>query len=294
MTEALTTLDPEVTLESANSIWLRKDFEPLPTFVEVNQSHYDAEVRSEDFSDPATLGLINGWCADKTHGMIDRILDETSGIMYLLNALYFKGMWTVPFEKDQTQDATFTGENGATSVVPMMQNELELNYAESDLFEIVEAPYGNEAFSTVFLLPKEGVDLPSVIGNLDASVWSDCLSKLSPRTVQLGIPRVKLAYEANLIPALKELGMQTMFTEAADLTGIHPTIPLVVSMVKQKTALEINEEGSEAAAVTVVGIDGTAGPPLPPVSFVLDRPFLLFIKEKSTGAVLFEGIIREL
>jgi serpin B len=297
MLTALKDIDPDVTLESANSIWIRNDFQALPSFVEVNQSRYGAGVYHEDFADPATLGRINAWCSDKTHGMIEQILDNISGaaVMYLLNGLYFKGMWTVPFDREQTGDATFAGE-GAASSVPMMQKVLQLNYARNDLFEIAEAPYGNEAFSTLFVLPAEGAALPSVIESLNASAWNGCLAKLSPQTVRLGIPRMKLAYGIDLIPALKKLGMQSMFDAGkADFSGIHPTAPLVVSLVKQKTALEINEEGSEAAAATVVGMEMLApSPDIAPVSFILNRPFLLFIKEKSTGAILFEGLVRKL
>jgi serpin B len=297
MLAALTSIDPETTLESANSIWIRDDFQPLPSFVEVNKEKYDAQVRYEDFSDPATPGLINAWCADKTHGMIDKILENVSGeaIMYLLNAVYFKGLWTVPFEKEQTTDETFANENGTTPLVPVMQQEIELNYARHELFEAVEAPFGNEAFSAVFVLPSEGVAPASLIESLDATVWNDCIAKLSSQTIQLGIPRLELAYEIVLSDALKKLGMLSMFGgEGTDFTGIHPTAPLTVSEVRQKTSLKINEEGSEASAVTIVGIDGLAGLTPSPIPFILNRPFLLFIKEKSTGAILFEGLVREL
>jgi serpin B len=295
---ALKNIDPYVTLESANSIWLRQDFRPLPAFIEVNQSKYDAEVRSEDFADPATLRLINAWCSDKTHGMINEILKQISpdAVMYLINALYFKGAWAEPFDKKETKDDIFTREDGATSTVPMMQKELRLNYVRNDLFQAVEVPYGNEAFSTLFLLPTEGVALSSVVEQLDATAWNDCLANLSGQQVQLGIPRMELEYGITLNSALKKLGIQSVFSdEAADLTGIHPTAPLAVSLIKQNTALKVNEEGTEAAAVTIVGVDiATAPPPDRPVPFILNRPFLFFIKEKSTGAILFEGLIRTL
>jgi serpin B len=299
MLTALKTIDPDVTLESANSIWIRNDFQALPSFVEANQTKYDAEVRHEDFSNPATLALINNWCAEKTHGKIDRILDKIpeNAIMYLINGLYFKGIWSKPFEKEQTKNQTFANEDGSTPLVPMMRKELPLTYAQNELFGMVEVPYGNEAFSMIFLLPAEGVSLQSVIENLNASVWNDCLAGLSPRTVRLGIPRIELAYEIQLKDALKKLGMLSMFdAETVDLSGIHPTASLVVSGVKQKTALEINEEGSEASAVTIVEIVEMASPTTPPspVSFILNRPFLLFIKEKSTGTILFEGVVRKL
>jgi serpin B len=294
MLAAMTTLDPEVTLESANSIWIRDDFQVLPAFIEVNQSSYDATVSHADFSDPATLELINGWCAEKTHGKIDEILKDipSDAVLYLLNALYFKGIWITSFDKDRTYDATFANENGATPIVPMMRQELQLNYAQNDIAEMVEVPYGNEAFSMVFVLPAGGATLSGVVENL-ASMWNT-ISGMSQQTVDLRVPRMELAYEIDIIPALKKLGMVSMFSNA-DLSGINSEADLFVSKVKQKTTLDINEEGAEAAAVTLVEVTFSAahGVTPSPISFTLNRPFLVFIKEKSTGAILFEGLIRE-
>ncbi|MDR1645555.1 MAG: serpin family protein [Tannerellaceae bacterium] len=292
--EALREIDPQVTLESANSIWIRNDFPTLAPFRETNQTYYDAQVRNADFSDPATLAAINSWCADHTNGMIDRILNgiSESSVMYLLNALYFKGAWTEPFEKEQTQQKVFYNEDGTLALnIPLMSGGGRLNYAQGDHFEIVELPYGNEAFSMVFLLPEEGLSLSSVIENLDAAAWSESLAKLSPSSVLLSLPRLKLAYEIQLKETLRSLGMQAMFDDQeANFTRLS-SIPTYVSFVKQKTALALDEEGAEAAAVTIIGIEVASGHD---ISMVLNRPFLLFIKEKSTGAILFEGAVRKL
>jgi serpin B len=295
MLTELTAVDPQVALESANSIWINDGFPVLDAFVKTNQAKYDAEVRNEDFSDPATLRLINAWCADKTHGKINRILEEVSdaSIMYLLNALYFKGLWSLPFEKAQTRDAEFTNEDGSVSSVAMMHQHLKLNYFKAPAFEIAEAPYENEAFSMVFLLPAEGATVSSVVESLDASVWNDCLSQLQRHSMNISLPRLNLAYEITLNNALRSMGMELIFDETeADFSRIHPDSSLFVSLVKQKTTLEINEEGSEASAVTVVGVDGSIGEP--PASLEFNRPFLFFIKEKSTGLILFAGYAKKL
>ncbi|MDR3140299.1 MAG: serpin family protein [Tannerellaceae bacterium] len=295
MLTELTAVDPEVALESANSIWINDDFPVLDAFVKTNQAKYDAEVRNEDFSDPATLKLINAWCANKTHDKIDRILDEVSdaSLMYLLNALYFKGMWSLPFKKELTQDATFTNEDGSTSSVPMMHRHLRFNYFEGSGFELAEMPYGNEAFSMVFLLPAEGATVGSVAESLDASVWNDCLSQLQQRSMDISLPRMNLAYEITLNDALRDMGMALIFDETkADFSRINPDVPLVVSLVKQKTTLVINEEGSEASAVTVIEMAEAAGD-IPP-SLEFNRPFLFFIKEKSTDIILFAGYAKKL
>jgi serpin B len=295
MLTELTAVDPAVTLESANSIWLNDGFPVLDAFVKTNQAKYDAEVRNEDFSDPATLRLINAWCADKTHGKIDRILEEISdaSVMYLLNALYFKGLWSLPFEKAQTWDAEFTNEDGSVSSVAMMHKHLKLNYFKAPAFEIAEAPYGNEAFSMVFLLPAEGETIASTIESLNATVWNDALSQLYQYPINLALPRLNLAYETTLNKALQDMGIKLIFDAAeADFSGIHPDSSLFVSLVKQKTTLEINEEGSEASAVTVVEMLGSTGEP--PASLTFNRPFLFFIKEKSTGLILFSGYAKKL
>jgi serpin B len=286
--------DPYVTLESANSIWIRNGFPVLDAFVEVNRAKYDAEVRNENFSDPATLGLINAWCADKTHGKIDRILDGISGdaMMYLLNALYFKGIWSRTFDKGQTRDARFTNEDGTSSSVPMMRQTLSLNYFRSPLFEMAEVPYGNEAFSMVLLLPAGGATVGSVVESLDASVWNDCLSGLEKHEISLSLPRMSLKYEIRLNDVLQSMGVQSMFDpEKADFSRINPENQLYVSFVKQKTTLDINEEGSEASAVTIPGMAYAVGPQS---TLVFNRPFLFFIKEKSTGVILFAGYTKKL
>lgn len=288
--------DPYVTLESANSVWIRNGFPVLDAFVEVNRTKYDAEVRNENFSDPATLGLINAWCADKTHGKIDRILDGISddAIMYLLNALYFKGIWSRTFDKGQTSDAGFTNEDGTVSSVPMMHQTLPLNYLKRPLFEMAEAPYGNGAFSMVFLLPAKGATAASVVEGLDASVWNDCLSQLRQHELNLSLPRMSLKYDIKLNDVLQAMGVKSMFDPAkADFSRINPEHPLYVSLVKQKTTLDINEEGSEASAVTVVGMMYASSVGAP-ATMVLNRPFLFFIKEKSTGVILFAGYVKKL
>jgi serpin B len=271
----------------------------LDAFVKVNEEKYDAEARNEDFADPATLALINAWCADKTHGKIKSILDNLSSdaAMCLLNALYFKGAWSIPFDKALTKNsATFINENGTTTPVAMMHADLKANYVKGPGFELAELPYGNEAFSMALLLPDEGSSALSVVESLDAAVWNDCLSKASRRDVKVALPRMNLAYEINLNGVLAAMGMPAMFDpDKADFSRINPDLPLFVSLVKQKTTLEINEEGSEAAAVTVIGMIGAdIGEIVPPVSLTFDRPFLFFIKEKSTGVILFAGFAKKL
>jgi serpin B len=298
MLTELKAADRDVALESANSIWIRDGFPVLDAFVKVNEEKYGADVRNEDFADPATLALINAWCADKTHGKIKSILDELNpaAAMCLLNALYFKGAWSIPFDKALTKEAaTFFNEDGSTTPVAMMHRDLTANYVKGPGFELAELPYGVEAFSMILLLPDEGSAAQSVAASLDAAVWNDCLAKASQREVKVALPRMNLEYEITLNGVLAAMGMPAMFDpDKADFSRINPDAGLFISLVKQKTTLEINEEGSEAAAVTVVGMLTSPGEIAPPVSLTFDRPFLFFIKEKSTGLILFAGFTKKL
>jgi serpin B len=295
----LKAVDRAVALESANSIWINQRFTALDAFVKVNEEKYDAEVRNEDFSNPATLDLINAWCAEKTHGKIDRILNELSddAVMCLLNALYFKGMWSEPFEKALTTDNTpFYNQDGSRTPVSMMHRELKAMYTGGEDFEMLELPYGNGAFSMMLLLPGEGSTVTSIAENLDATVWEDRMARMRKCEVELSFPRMSLEYEIELNEALKAMGMPSMFDEMkADFSRINPNAKFVVSKVIQKTTLDINEEGTEAAAVTaIVMIEMSAPGPPEHVSMTFDRPFLLFIKENSTGVIMFAGLTKKL
>ncbi|MDR3260269.1 MAG: serpin family protein [Tannerella sp.] len=299
MVNAMHELDEYVRFESANSIWISNLFPVLSPFKEVNQTYFEAEVRNVDYSDPATLGLINGWIAEKTHDLIpdffSRLDPDTR--MALINALYFKGSWTRPFDSENTKDAPFYNANGATQNVAMMDfgKEVRLNYLQEDAFELVELPYGNEAFCMTLLLPRKDVSLASIIENLNAAAWDDCLSKLHLNTVIVRLPRFKIEYTRPLNDDLKALGMTSMFMFGNADFSLISNESSVVSSVSQKTFIEVNEEGTEAAAVTGI-IVGTAFPDLPvqPPVLEFNRPFVYFIKEKSTGSVFFAGVMRNL
>ncbi|MDR1938192.1 MAG: serpin family protein [Tannerellaceae bacterium] len=298
MLTALQEVDPDVTLESANSIWIKDGFPVLDSFKETNRTYYAAEVRNEDFNNPATAGLINDWCAENTHDRIPDIIDKISpdAIMYLLNALYFKGVWTIQFDKQATADETFSNLDGTTPLLPTMNLKQTFYHAEGETFDLLDLPYGNEAFSMVILLPKEGVSLSSVIDALDAQSWDASLARMYTKEVELKLPRFKIECERILNQDLKDMGMISMFNAGmADFSLIRPGGGLSVSLVKQKTFAEVNEEGTEAAAVTVIEMVFTSiGEDAPPALFHVNRPFLYFIKEKSTGAILFTGVTKNL
>ena len=286
---ALLSDDPEVKLEIANSIWYRDDYEILAEFIERNEVYYDAMVEALDFSDPGAKDIINSWVADKTHDKIDSIVDQISAqsFMFLINAIYFKGTWKYQFEEKDTEERVFNLENGNSIQVPTMKIEADLNMMKSDLFNAVELPYGNGNWVMYILVPNDDYKVNDVIAGLDNSSWKDYQADFyEQKEVKLQLPKWKSEFEASLKPVLTDMGMGVSFTDAADFSDILPGAPLTISDVKHKTFIEVNEEGTEAAAVTSVVIELTS---ITGEYFFVDKPFVYIISEKTTGAILFAG-----
>ena len=293
-------LDPRAVFESANSIWIQTDFPVFNAFKQVNKQYYNAEIQNVDFSEPATVKLINNWANDKTHGKIPEILKEIdpSTVLMLGNALYFKGYWMEPFMKEYTTDAAFRTSNGSEQMVPMMRKSSRIShYAKLENCAALELPFGNSAFSLVVVLPDEDTDISAVVDQMDGDWWAQVIMGLeSPPynlEVRMEIPRFKLAYERTLNNDLMAMGMQTPFAKAADFSLISQ-VPLFVSQVLQKTFVQMNEDGMEAAAVTIIQMAGDSGIQFIPVDFKVNRPFLYFLKEKSTGLVFFVGVMNQI
>jgi serpin B len=297
MVKAMQEMDNSVRFESANSLWIANNLAVLQPFKEVNRTYFDAEALNVDFTAPATREVINKWAAEKTHDLIPKFLDslEPATRMMLINALYFKGDWTQPFDAKNTKNAPFHNANGSTPNVKMMDfaKAVRLSYRKEAEFELVELPYGNEAFSMALLLPAEDASLASIVEGLDAAAWESSLSGMRSQRLELSMPRFKLEYSRSLVDDLKALGMKSMFDEQANFSLISENEALFVSDVLQKTFIEVNEDGAEAAAVTGGIMMATSiEPVIPKLEF--NRPFIYFIKERSTGAVFFSGIIRNL
>ncbi|HOH23904.1 MAG TPA: serpin family protein [Bacteroidales bacterium] len=292
MNQALLSLDPSTNIGIANSIWIREDFAVRKEFVDTNTYYFDAEVQNLPF-DAAALNAINNWCDVKTKGRIDKILDgiDPDDIMFLLNALYFKGIWIHKFDKTKTEEVDFYLAGGEKTKVNMMYQKAEFPYYEDETVQVVELPFGNEAFSMVFVLPRQGVDMDALIETLDAPCWANWLHRLRETELNLKLPRFNLEYEKELIPTMSALGMPSAFdSQMADFSLINADQDLYIGLLKQKTFVKVDEEGAEAAAVTIVGIKLTSAP-LDEIHMTLDRPFLFVIKEKSTSCVLFMGRI---
>lgn len=284
-------LDGSVDMRLANSIWVDQDFPLHDAFVKSSQESFGARVSALDFSSPATLGTINGWVDESTNGKITKIMDslDPGVVMYLINAVYFKGTWTQQFDARRTQDAPFRRADGTDQRVRMMHlPAAKIRSLTSPDVQIVDLPYGREAFSMTLVLPREGRDLEEWAGTLTDAQWQSWMGQLQERELDVYLPRFRLEYEQLLNETLKALGMEVAFGDGADFSGMSPRGgDLYIDKVKQKTFLEVNEKGTEAAAVTSVGMIETSLPP----SFRADRPFLLAIRERLSGTLLFIGLI---
>ncbi|MDR2810511.1 MAG: serpin family protein [Tannerellaceae bacterium] len=297
MLTAMQEADTDVAFETAHSIWIRRNFSVLDAFKDVNRDYYDAEVRNEDFNNPQTIDVINNWCADKTHQKIPGIIDhiDEATVMFLIHALYFKAAWTFQFDKHATGTEFFTHYDGTQTPAPIMRLKESFAHGEGETFDLLELPYGNGSFGMIVLLPKEGVSLQSVVESLNAETWANGLQQMYKKEVSLKLPRFKIEYEKDLSDDLKTMGMESMFCDGcADFSRITNPSTLLVTQVKQKTFAEVNEEGAEAAAVTVVVMGPTSTGPSSAVDFHATRPFLYFIREQSTGAILFSGACQSL
>jgi serpin B len=292
---ALKLLDPKVILEIANAIYYREDFPVEQDFVSTNQNYYDAKVEALDFGSPQAVNTINDWVTDKTHNKIDKIIDQISDehIMFLLNAIYFKGIWQSEFDEDYTEDLPFYLENGSTVQVPTMQKTESLPYYSNNIFRAVKLAYGAGNYNMFVFLPREENSLEDIVDELSVDSWKNWMESFTDTVnIDLKLPRLKYKYEIKLNDVLTDMGMGIAFTRGmADFTGINKNGNLNIDYVKHKTFIEVNEKGTEAAAVTVVAIEYTSVGPQN-MQFNVNRPFLYAITEKDTDAILFMGTVK--
>ena len=290
--EILKSADPQIELAIANSIWLRNTFDEVnPDFLDRNERFFGAEIASLDFDDPQTLETINQWVNTNTQGKIQQILGDIKKheVMFLINAIYFKGSWKGKFDPLKTQDSVFHLIDGGEKQVPMMSHTCNYSYLWEESFRAVGLPYGEGRMSMYIFLPEPSSNLDEFLEDLNAENWENWLSGFwEELDLRLMMPRFKLEYEVLLNDALKALGMEIAFIPfRANLEGIAPL--LYIEKVIHKTFLEVNEEGTEAAAVTLVG----PPPASTPGPFIVNRPFFFAIHDNWTNTILFMGIIVE-
>ena len=293
----LSGLDPKVQFQIANSIWYRQGWTFEEEFVNLNETYFDAEVNGLDFDDLGTAGIINDWVDENTNGKIKSIVDppiDPGMVMFLINAIYFKGAWTYRFSKEITREWPFLLLNNQTKSCQMMGQKSEYPYLENEDFQAVSLSYGKGDYSMIVFLPKWGKNIDSLIADLSQENLDSWLSELESDSGTVYLPKFTLEYELKLNDALKVLGMGSAFDpEQADFTGMYREGGLFISEVKHKTFLEVNEEGTVAAGVTSIGIATTAYHPSDIFEILVDHPFVFVIRENKSGTILFIGKIVE-
>lgn len=292
---ALKSLDPKVILEIANAIFYRDDFSVENNFISINKKYYNSEVSALDFGSPSALETINGWVARQTHDKIETILDRISRehVMFLLNAIYFKGTWAKEFNTESTVEHPFYAEDGTSFQTETMLRLDTLPYTSNHLFSAIELSYGQGNFNMHIFLPNEGKTLQNILDQLNKNNWETWIENFEKtQSVDIHFPKFKYAYEIQLNDVLTDMGMGVAFTNLADFTGINREGNLNIDYVKHKSFIEVNEEGTEAAAVTIVAMERNSVNDTPKIPFYVNRPFLYTITEKSTGAILFIGTVK--
>jgi len=289
LTEALLNVDKRVLISIANSVWTEKNFVVKKPFTDVLTQYYNAESKSFDITDPLVPNQINSWIESKTNGLIKNMIDklDQSTVMLLINAIYFKGKWSSQFDKDKTVQRSFYKSGGVTAQVPMMTQISEFKIYNGEGFTLAEFPYGQANFVMDVLLPDADNEIKSIIPLINDNSFKGWISQLSERKTDLSFPKFKYGYKKDLNDILTDMGMGIAFTDNADFSNISD-MDLLISMVKHQAFIETNEEGSEVAAATIVGILATSMPAGPYI-LNIDHPFLYIIRETSTNSILFMG-----
>jgi len=291
--EQMLNLDKKVDFSIANSIWYKEDFQVLTDFINTNQDYFDAAVKEVNFSDPATLDLINGWIEDKTNDKIRDMLDYIPGnaVMYLINAIYFNAPWKYEFDKSETYSGEFKLSGGSSHQVDYMRVSGNFQYTHNEDFTAVELPYGDSAFSMLVMLPAYGNSVNDLIAGMEIDKWEQWFENSSFTGVQIDLPKFKYDFKELLNDPLINLGLGVAFSpNEADFSRITPEGGIWISRVIHQSFIDVQEEGTEAAAATIVEmVERSAGGGSSAIPFKADRPFLYLIRENSTGAIVFIG-----
>lgn len=285
---------PGVELQIANSLWARNDVDFERDFLRANRDYYDAEVRTLHFSDSRAPDIINEWVSDNTGDRIKKIIRKINSaeILYLVNAIYFKGDWKDPFKPESTRESDFTLPNGDKKKVPMMVHMDDYDYLQTDDFQAIGIPYGNGRLSMYIFLPYRELGLAGFYKKLNDASWKKWISSMRECEGTLYLPRFKAEYEVDLKECLVALGMGPAFEFSdTDWLPMTPAPQVGIGKVLHKTFLEVNEQGTEAAASTAVVMTTRCAPAAEPFEMVINRPFFCAIRDNKTGVLLFVGSI---
>ena len=284
-----------IVVKSANSVWVGDNFSLRNKYVALLEKDYDAFITTQNFLDPATVDAINNWCSENTEGKINKIVDRlgSNDVMILINALYFNAPWQKGFNEDATRKGVFNGMDGEVQV-DMMSQRNNFRYAQYQGVQMVELPYAGGRYSMYVVLPPVGMDVNTMIPYISETAFDTAMGMLSSQEVVLTMPKFKLETSMVLNDALKDMGIETAFSGAADFSGITAMGNLAIDQVKQKCYIDVTEKGTEAAAVTSVQVRLTSVDRNPVARMTVDRPYLFFIQDNQSGNILFMGKVVDL
>jgi serpin B len=294
LTEALLSVDKRVLMSIANSVWVENNFTVKKVFINILTKYYDAESKTFDINDASAPDKINAWIEEKTNGLIKQMIDklEDNTVMLLINAIYFKGKWKSQFDESKTVEMPFYKTGSSQINVPMMKQETEFSVYEGNGFVLAEFPYGQGNFVMDVILPNDHSGLSSAIAQVSDANFSGWINQMSERKIDLSFPRFKYGFKKELKEVLSDMGMKIAFNDGADFSNISDQYDLLINDVTHQSFIETNEEGTEAAAATVIGIGVTSMPPSPLV-YKMDHPFMYIIRETTTNSIIFMGRVAD-
>lgn len=274
--------------EIANSSWIRDGFTVKQDFIKRLEDYYYATSDVLNFNDPTAVDIINDWVSDKTHGKIDKIVESIPGnaVLYLINALYFNAKWKYEFKTKDSKEDDFNLLSDEKKKVTFMNMNSTLDYFENDLFSSVILPYKEDKFNMVILLPQKGKGIQDIVKEMDQENWTNWQSEYKSRNIRISMPKFKFSYKESLNESLQAMGLGIAFSNSATFNNISNSL-LKISKVLQKTYIDVNEKGTEAAAVTSIEIVNTSLPTYQ--LFLANKPFLFAITEKETNSICFIG-----
>ena len=278
----------------ANSVWTEDRITPKQTFIDILEDYYNAESKEFSITDPTVPDKINEWIEDNTNGLIRDMIDklEDNTVMLIINAIYFKGKWKLQFDEKDTDQELFYKPGGTSVEVPMMKQTDDFKAYDGDGFILAEFPYGQGNFVMDIILPDARDGVATLLPSITDDTISGWLQQMMTRETDVYIPRFKYGFRKKLKDILTDMGMGIAFTDDADFTNITEYPPLLINDVIHQAFIETNEEGTEAAAATVVEI-GLTSMPLEPLVFNANHPFIYIIRETSTNSIIFMGIVAD-
>ena len=291
----------EYNISTANALWVNNNYDLLEDYVNIIETYYGGKASDIDYSDPQVAAdIINDWVESQTNNLIKDLvpasaIDPILTMLILTNAIYFKGTWEIMFDEDNTTERDFTNTDGDVAQVDTMKiidTEDNFNYIENDEMQMLELPYSGDDISMMIILPKDGTDTDDIISSINKDTYNDWIDEMYETELDLYLPKFKFETSYTLNDYLKELGMQKAFTGNADFSGMFGLYDIYISSVIHKAFIEVNEEGTEAAAATAVIMALTSAEPTEPpqrIVFDCDHPFLFTIHHKETNTILFMG-----